>query len=79
MGRNKAADGYKISKSLNIPQSTVKSIINELKEYVTAVNLPRAGCPQKLNDHAGDQRPMTTLNELQVTALFESIAKSKPL
>lgn len=79
MGRNKAADQYKISKSLNIPQNTVKSIINKSKEYGTAVNLPRAGCPQKLNDHAGDQRPMTTLNELQVTALFKSIVKRKPL
>ncbi|XP_059809494.1 activating transcription factor 7-interacting protein 1-like isoform X6 [Hypanus sabinus] len=51
--KHKSGDGYKkISKSLNIPWSTVKSIIKKWKEYGAAVNLPRTGRPQKLGDCA---------------------------
>ena len=45
-----SGDGYKnISKSLNIPQSSVRSINKKRKEYGTCVNLPEAGCPPKLS------------------------------
>ncbi|XP_072127656.1 activating transcription factor 7-interacting protein 1-like isoform X7 [Mobula birostris] len=51
--KHKSGDGYKkISKSLNIPWSTVKSIIKKWKEYGAAVNLPRTGRPLKLGDCA---------------------------
>ena len=40
----KSRDGYKnISNSLNIPWSTVKSIIKKWKEYGAAVNPPITG------------------------------------
>ncbi|XP_067348196.1 uncharacterized protein [Channa argus] len=51
--KHKLGDGYKkISRSLNIPLSTVKSIIKKWKEYGTSVNLRRAGRPKKLSDCA---------------------------
>lgn len=40
------------SKSLNIPQTAVKSVIYEKMEYDTDVNLPRADRPDKLSDYA---------------------------
>ncbi|XP_024909675.1 centrosomal protein of 120 kDa-like, partial [Cynoglossus semilaevis] len=44
-----SGDGYKhISKALNIPRSSVKSIIKKWKEYGTCVDLPRSGRPRKL-------------------------------
>ena len=45
--------GYKkISETLNIPQSTIQSIIKKLIEYGTTTNLPREGHPPKLMDQA---------------------------
>ena len=45
--------GYKkISKTLNNPLNTIKSIINKWKEYGTTTNLPREGRPPKLTDQA---------------------------
>ena len=38
--------------TLNIPLSTIKSIIKEWKEYGTTANLPREGRPPKLTDQA---------------------------
>ena len=41
--------GYKkISETLNIPQSTITSIIKKWKEYGTTTNLPREVSPPKL-------------------------------
>ena len=65
--------GYKkISETLNIPRSTVKSIIQKWKEYVTTTNLPGEGHPPKLMDQArrelireATKRPKITLKELQ--------------
>ena len=65
--------GYKkISKTLNIPRSTIKSIIKKWKEYGTITNLPREGRPSKLMDQArralireATKRPNITLKELQ--------------
>ena len=43
--------GYKkISETLNMPLSTIKSLIKEWKEYGTTTNLPRKGLPPKLTD-----------------------------
>ena len=72
----KSGDGYRnISKSLNIPQSSVKSIIKKWKEYGTCVNLHKAGHPHKLSDRArgrplreATKTPMTTLKELKASA-----------
>lgn len=65
--------GYKkISKSLMIPRSTIKSIIIKWKEHGTTANLPKKGSPSVLTDRAGRalireaaQRPKLTLKELQ--------------
>ena len=40
-----------VKRSLNIPQSSVNSIINKWKKYGTRVNLPVAGHPHKLSGH----------------------------
>jgi transposase len=57
---------------LNIPQSTIKSIIKKLKDYGTTTNLPREGRPPKPTDQAkrafireATKIPKTTLKELQ--------------
>jgi hypothetical protein len=62
----------KISETLNIPQSTIKSIIRKWKEYDTTTNLPREGRSPKLTDQArralireSTRRPNITLKELQ--------------
>ena len=65
--------GYKkISETLNIPRSTIKSIIKKWKEYDTTTNLPREGCPPKLMYQAmkalireTTKRPKITMKELQ--------------
>ena len=64
--------GYKkISETLNIPRSTIKSI-KKLKEYDTTSNLPREGRPPNITDQArralireATKRPNITLKELQ--------------
>ena len=69
--RHRSGEGYKnISKALNIPQSTVKTIIK--KWNGTTKTLPRSGRPSKLGDQArrrlireATKRPMATLKELQ--------------
>jgi transposase len=62
----------KISNTLNIPWSSIKSIIKKLKEYGTTANLPREGRPPKLMDQArralireATKRPKISLKELQ--------------
>src|SRR4029434_3466312 len=64
-----------MSKALNIPWNSVKSIIKKWKEYGTCVNLPRTGRPHKLSDRArrrlvreATKTPMTTRKELQASA-----------
>ena len=42
----------KISKTLNIPRSTIKSIIKTWKVYGTTKNLQREGLPPNLTDQA---------------------------
>ena len=62
----------KISETLNIPQSTIKSIIKKWKEYGTTINLPREGRLAKLTDQTrrtlireATKRRKITLKELQ--------------
>ena len=55
-----------MSKALNVPWNSVKSILKKWKEYGTCVNLPRAGRPHKLRE--ATKTPMTTLKELQASA-----------
>ena len=65
--------GYKkISETLNIPLSTIKSIIKKWNQYGTRTNLPRDGRPPILTDQAkkalireATKRPKITLKELQ--------------
>ena len=69
---HRSGDGYKnISKALNIPWSTVKTIIKKWNVYGTIKTLPRSGRPSKLDDQArrrlireATKRPMATLKEL---------------
>ena len=60
-----------ISKALNIPWSTVKTMIKKWKAYGTAKILPRSGRPSKLDDQArrrlireATKKPLATLKEL---------------
>ena len=60
----------KISETLNIPQTTIKSIIKKWKEYGTTTNLPREGRPPKLTDQPrralireATKRPKKTLKD----------------
>ena len=62
----------KISKSLIIPLSTVKSIIKKWKTYHTTQTLPRSECPFKLSSRASRKlvqdvtaTPTMTLKDLQ--------------
>ena len=61
-----------ISKALNIPWSTVKTMIKKWKAYGTTKTLPRSGRLSKLDDQArrrlireATKRPMATFKELQ--------------
>ena len=70
--RDRSGDGHKnISKALNIPWSTVKTIIKKWKVYGTTKTLPRSGHLTKIDDQARrrliretTKRPMATLKEL---------------
>ena len=62
----------KISETLNIPRSTIKSIIKKLKEYGTTTYLPRESHSPKLTDQArralireATKTPKKNLKELQ--------------
>ena len=71
--RHRSGNGYNyFSKALNIPWSTVKTVIKKWKVYDTTKTLPRSGRPSKLDDQArriligkATKRPMETLKELQ--------------
>jgi transposase len=75
-----------ISETLNIPRSTVKSIIKNCKEYGTTTNLPREGCHQKLIDQTrralireASKRPMITLKEPQSSTAGLEYLSIEPL
>ena len=77
--RNKVVEKYRsvliykrISETLNIPRSTIKSILKKLKVYGTTTNLPGEDRLPKLTDQAwraltreAKKRPKITLKELQ--------------
>lgn len=63
----------KISAQVNVPYSTVGSIIRKFKEYGTTVNLPRSGAPRKIGLRARrhllrkiKNKPMMTRKEIQI-------------
>ncbi|MBN3317283.1 MBP protein, partial [Atractosteus spatula] len=80
-----SGQGYtNISKALNIPRSTVKSIIKKVRKYGTTVNLPRTCRPPKRSVWArravvreATKSPTATLKELQssVTEMGELYSK----
>ena len=54
--KHRSGEGYqKISNSLIIPLSTMKSIIKKCRTYHTTQTLPRSGRPSKLNSQASKQ------------------------
>ncbi|MGH0140569.1 UNVERIFIED_CONTAM: hypothetical protein FKN15_030496 [Acipenser sinensis] len=71
--KHKSGEGYKtISKALNIPRSSVQSIVRKWKKYKTTTTLPRSGPPSKMSRRTrraflreATVRPTVTLNELQ--------------
>ena len=73
MEKYRSGLGYKkISETLNVPRSTIKSLIKKWKEYGTTTNLPREERRPKLTDQArraligeATKRPKITLKELQ--------------
>ena len=73
MERHRSGNGYNyFSKALNIPWSTVKTVIKKWKVYGTTKTLPRSGHPSKQDDQArrrlireSTKRPIATLKELQ--------------
>ena len=73
VGEYRSGLGYKtISETLNITQSTIKSIIKKWKEHGTKTSLPREGRPPNLMDQArralireAKKRPKITRKELQ--------------
>ena len=68
-----SGEGYKkISKALDIPWNTVKTIINKWRKYGTTVTLLRTGRPPKIDERTkrklvreAAKRPTATLKELQ--------------
>lgn len=73
VARHKSGHGYKtISKALNVPRSTVASIVVKWKKFGTTRTLPRVGRPAKLSGRARralarqvTKNPTVTLTELQ--------------
>lgn len=70
---HKNGSGYRrISQLLNVPVSTIGSIIRKWKEKNSTINLPRKGAPRKISDQGVRrlirrviQEPRTTRKELQ--------------
>ena len=71
--RHRSGDGCKnISKALNIPWSTVKTIIKKWKAYSTTKTLPRSGSPSKLDDQArSDQRATGLYNRVVTVCMWQ--------
>ncbi|XP_067308833.1 uncharacterized protein [Pseudorasbora parva] len=78
VSRHRSGEGYrKISAALNVPMSTVASIIRKWKKFGTTTTLPRAGRPVKLSDQGGKaldrevtKNPMVSLTELLLSVKF---------
>ncbi len=71
--RYQSGEVYKIiSKALDIPWNTVKTIIIKWRKYGATVILPSTGCPSKIDENIrrklfreAAKRPTATLKELQ--------------
>ena len=77
VSRHRSGEGYrKMSAALNVPTSTVVSIICKWKMFETSTALPRAGRPNQ-TEHRGrralvrevTKNPMVTLTELQCSSV----------
>ena len=72
VSRHRSGEGYrKMSAALNVPTSTVVSIICKLKMFETTRALPKAGCPNQTEQWGRralvrevTNNPMVTLTEL---------------
>lgn len=54
----RSGEGYKrISKALDIPWNTVKTIINKWRKHGTTVTLPRTGRPSKIEEKTRRKLP----------------------
>uniref|UniRef100_A0A803K548 Transposase n=1 Tax=Xenopus tropicalis TaxID=8364 RepID=A0A803K548_XENTR len=71
--RYQSGEGYKrVSKALDIPWNTAKTVIIKCRKYGTTVTLPRTGRPSKIDEKTrrklvreATKRPTATLKELQ--------------
>uniref|UniRef100_A0AAY5KIL8 Transposase Tc1-like domain-containing protein n=1 Tax=Esox lucius TaxID=8010 RepID=A0AAY5KIL8_ESOLU len=71
--KHQSVEGYTIiSKALDIPWNTVKTVIIKWRKYGTTKTLPRSGRPSKINEKTrrklvreASKRPTATLKELQ--------------
>uniref|UniRef100_A0AAY5KP51 Transposase Tc1-like domain-containing protein n=1 Tax=Esox lucius TaxID=8010 RepID=A0AAY5KP51_ESOLU len=71
--RYQSGEGYKrISKALDIPRYTVKTVIIKWRKYGTTETLPRTGSPSKIDEKGrrklvreASKMPTETLKELQ--------------
>ncbi|KAJ8363720.1 hypothetical protein SKAU_G00125510 [Synaphobranchus kaupii] len=80
-----SGEGYrKISKSLNISPSTIRTIIRKWKVHHTTETLPRSGRPPKLSNQARTRlvteatvRPIVTLKELKssIAVMGENVSE----
>jgi len=64
----KHSDGIgfrRISRSLNVPVSTVGAIIRKWKEHHFPVNRPQSGAPRKISDRGAKKMNQRTTAELQ--------------
>ncbi|XP_061741548.1 uncharacterized protein LOC133541861 [Nerophis ophidion] len=85
VSKHKSGEGYRrISAALNVPMSTVASIIRKWKKFGTTVSLPRAGRPSKLSDRGrrtlvGEvtEDPGVSLSDLQHSSEERGEASSR--
>ncbi|KAL2101691.1 hypothetical protein ACEWY4_003452 [Coilia grayii] len=78
------SQGYKsISKDLNVPVSTVRSVINKFKAHGTVANLPRCGRKRKINERFQrkivrmvEKEPRLTSKQLQAVLQSEGTTVS---
>ncbi|KAI4872702.1 hypothetical protein NFI96_007522 [Prochilodus magdalenae] len=63
------SQGYKsISKELNVPVSTMRSVIKKFKAHGTVANLPRCGRKRKLDERFQRKIVRMVDNELRLTS-----------
>lgn len=84
MRKHGQSQGYKsISKDLNVPVSTVRSVINKCKAHGTVANLPRCGRKRKIDERFQrkivrmvDKEPRLTSKQVQAVLQSEGTTVS---